>query len=160
MPHQPNGFVTRMGKRLSAAIHQVKKLVPVEQIHSGLLDRLPAAKGKCPIVLWPLNKGLPKEIVGHALERTPFTDCLLLDPLQQVIINCQRRSGHASKCTKGYIKMSKASLANVKRVGSRVFICVHLRHPADRHLCAANQRATSAGSVESSFAARLPIVSL
>ena len=93
----------------SAAIHQVKELVPVEQIHSELLDSLPAAKRKCPIVLWPLNKGLPKEIVGHALERTPFTDCLLLDPFQQVIINCQRRSGHASKCTNGYIKMSKAS---------------------------------------------------
>ncbi len=84
---------------VSATIHQIKELVTVEQIHTGLLDRLPAAKRECSIVLWSLNQGLPKEIVGHALERPPFADCLLLDPLQQVIINCQRRSGHASKCT-------------------------------------------------------------
>ena len=61
------------GLHLSAAIHEVKELVTVEQIHTGLLDRRPAAKREPWLALWPLlDESLSEEIVGHSLERPPL----------------------------------------------------------------------------------------
>lgn len=87
------------GLHVSAAIHQVKELVSIEQIHTGLFDCLPAAKREPRLALWPLlDESLSEEIVGHSLERPPLPYGLLLDSFQQVIVNCERRPTHASKC--------------------------------------------------------------
>lgn len=83
----------------SATVHEVKELVTVKQAHTGLFDSLPAPKGELGPALWPLlRESLSEKIIGHSLERPSLPCSFLLDSFQQVVVNGECRSTHASKC--------------------------------------------------------------
>lgn len=66
------------GLYASAAVNQVKELVSIEQIHTGLLDCLPAAERELCVGLWPLlGESLPEKLVGQILKCPPLPYGLL-----------------------------------------------------------------------------------
>src|SRR5438552_6321295 len=80
----------------SATVHQIKELVTVKEIDAWLFGGLPTSKFEPCSVFWSsLNERLPQKVICNGLQSTSFTDSLLLDSLQEIIINRERRATHA-----------------------------------------------------------------
>jgi hypothetical protein len=84
------------GLHASATVHEVEEFVAIEQVDSRPLLRLPAAQIELEMLFrLVLNERAPEKLVGDILKRPPFVGSLLFDPFQKIVVNCERRSGHA-----------------------------------------------------------------